>query len=180
VAVTALSVDGRNLHATTYGRGIWRARLPFTDAPPASASIGSEIFVVAKSIDGQLLVCQAVFGQAFSDWHALAGGGRTVATPAVTAIQSSLFVFVKGLDGRIYLNQANRRPKQQDAEAFAQAFSGWFEVQGDGLSDTPPGSSSVETSVFAFIRAVDGTIHVNQAEFGHAFSGWFEMSDTTP
>jgi hypothetical protein len=78
---------------------------------------------------------------------------------------NTLFVVVKGLDGHIYLNQAE----------FGHAFSGWFELQGGGLTDTAPAAVAVGNSLFVFVKGRDGRLYLNQAEFGHAFSGWFEV-----
>ena len=80
------------------------------------------------------------------------------------------FVFIKGLNGRIYLNQAEYR----------HAFSGWFEVQGDGQTDIAAGAGTVLQSLFSFVKDLDGMPYVNQAEYRHAFSGWFPMNADIP
>jgi hypothetical protein len=170
-----LQLVGRSLYAVLFGRGVWRLRLPITQTTPASASIGSTLFVAATSIDGRILLCQARFGQAFSDWRPIAGNGRTDATVALASVENTLFVFCKGLDGRIYVNQAELTASNADPEKFAQAFSGWFEVQGDGRTDAAPAAVRLRQSVFVFIKGLDGRIFLNQAEYRHAFSGWFEL-----
>lgn len=171
-----LQLRGRYLYAFTHGRGIWRLEaIPFLGSSPTGACIGSELFVVGSCGDGQIVVCQAHFGQAFSEWRAVNGHGGTDTAPAVTAIRSSLFIFVKGLDQRIYLNQAPVTPATSVPREFARAFSGWFEVQGQGQTDVAPAAATVQDTVFVFIRHLDGRILVNQADFGHAFGSWFEV-----
>jgi hypothetical protein len=81
-----------------------------------------------------------------------------------------VFCFIKGRNGRIFVNQAE----------LGRAFSGWFEVQGNGFTDVALGAGKVLNSVFVFAKGLDGRAYVNQAEYRHAFSGWFPMSDETP
>lgn len=180
-----LQIVGRYLYAFTFGRGVWRRRLPFTDCAPVAASIGGTTFFVAKGIDGQLFISQMRFGQAASEWLAIQGNGLTDASPAVAVLDKTLFVFAKGLDGRIYVNQTELRPDTVAPEAFAKSFSGWFEVQGDGRTDAAPAATSVENTVFVFVKGIDGRIYGNQAEFGQPFVGWQEaagdgITDTAP
>ena len=170
-----LRLVGRSLYAILFGRGIWRLRLPMTVTTPSSASVSSTIFCASTSIDGRILLCQAKYGQAFSDWHQVAGNGRTDAAVACASVESTLFIFCKGLDGRIYVNQAEMTANNTDPEEFAQSFSGWFEVQGDGRTDVAPAATRIENSVFVFVKGLDGRIYLNQAEYRHAFSGWFEV-----
>jgi photosystem II stability/assembly factor-like uncharacterized protein len=90
---------------------------------------------------------------------------RTDVGPGSTSLRNSVFSFAKDLDGRISLNQAE----------FGRSFSGWFELQGGGLTDRPPAATAVRSSVFVFIKGLDRRLYLNQAEFGHPFSGWFEL-----
>ena len=173
--LTDLQLVGRSLYAVLFGRGVWRLRLPITETTPASASIGSTLFIAATSIDGRILLSQARFGQAGSPWWPIAGNGRTDAPVSLASIQNTLFVFCKGLDGRIYVNQAELTTGNSDPEKFAQSFSGWFEVQGGGQTDTAPAAVRLGQSVFVFIKGLDQRIYLNQAEYRHAFSGWFEL-----
>jgi hypothetical protein len=172
--LSELQLVGRTLYAVTFGRGVWRHRLPLTQSTPASASIDHYLFVATTSIDGRILLCQARLGQAFSDWRPIAGNGRTDAPVALAAVQNTLFVFCKGVDGRIYVNQAELTTQNTDPEKFARSFGGWFEV-GDGRSDAAPAATSVAGSVFVFVKGLDGRIYANQAEYRHAFSDWFEV-----
>ncbi|MGH2965123.1 MAG: hypothetical protein ACRDMH_07055 [Solirubrobacterales bacterium] len=172
VPVKDLAIAENQLHAATYGRGIWTGRLEFTDVAPVAISNGDTIFVVAKGISGRIYVCQAKFGSAFSDWLEIAGDGRTDAAPAVAAVGGALFVFVKGLNGRIYLNQA---PFDAHPGVFARSFSGWFEVQGDGRTDAAPTAATIGDHVFVFVKGLNHRIYVNQADYGSAFGAWFEV-----
>lgn len=175
VPVTDLAVTECYLHATTFGRGVWTAHLEFTDVAPAATSVDDIIFVVAKGISGRIFICQAKFGNAFSEWREIAGGGRTDAAPAVTTVEKSVFVFVKGLNGHIYLNQAELTAATSDPDKFAQAFSGWFEVQGNGVTDAAPTAATIGNHVFVFVKGLNNRIYVNQADLGHAFGNWLEV-----
>jgi hypothetical protein len=90
---------------------------------------------------------------------------RTAVGPGATSLDNVVFNAAVDLDGRICLNQAE----------FGHAFSGWFEVQGDGRTDAPPAATAVRQSVFVFVKGLNQRIYLNQADFGHAFSGWFEV-----
>jgi len=170
-----LQLVGRNLYAMLFGRGVWRLRLPITQTTPASASIGATIFAATTTIDGRILLCQTPFGQAFSEWHQIAGNGRTDAQVALASVENTLFIFCKGLNNKIYVNQAELTANNSAPEKFAQSFSGWFELQGNGLTDTAPAATRIKNSVFVFVKGLDGRIYLNQAEYRKPFSGWFEL-----
>jgi len=82
-----------------------------------------------------------------------------------TSLGQQLFVFGADEAGKIEVNQAT----------FGQAFSGWFDVQGNGRTDNAPAATTVGASIFVFVKGLGGGVFLNQAEFGHAFSGWFEV-----
>ena len=172
VPVKDLAIAGNQLHAATFGRGIWTARLEFTDFAPAAASIGDTMVVVSKGITGRIYICQAKLGHAFSDWREIAGDGRTDAAPAITTVDEVVFIFVKGLNGRVYLNQA---PLNANVDAFASSFSGWFEVQGGIRTDASPTAGTIGDHVFVFVKGLNRRVFVNQADYGHAFGAWLEV-----
>jgi hypothetical protein len=174
VPVTDLAISENQLHATTFGRGIWTARLEFTDVAPAATSIGDIIFFVAKGISGRVYICQARFGSAGSEWHEIAGDGRTDAAPAVITVGNSVFVFIKGLDGRVFLNQAEFGSSNSGPESFAQSFSGWFAVA-NAVTDAAPGAAAMNNHFFVFIKGLDQKVYVNQGDLGKAGSGWSEL-----
>jgi len=82
-----------------------------------------------------------------------------------TSLGQRLFVFGADNSGIIQVNQAT----------FGQSFSGWFDVQGDGLTDAAPGATTVGNSIFVFVKGLGGGVLLNQAELGKPFSGWFEV-----
>jgi photosystem II stability/assembly factor-like uncharacterized protein len=85
--------------------------------------------------------------------------------PGACSLHNVVFNVAKDLDGRICVNQAQ----------FGHAFSGWFELQGNGLTDAAPAATAINNSIFVFVKGLNNRIFLNQAEFGHAFSGWFEV-----
>src|ERR1044071_4413890 len=58
---------------------------------------------------------------------------------------------------------------------IGHTFGNWFELQGNGKTDSAPVATRVGNSLFVFIKGLDGRIYLNQAEYQHGFSGWFEV-----
>lgn len=72
------------------------------------------------------------------------------------SLNDVVFAVARDLDGRICVNQAQ----------FGRAFSGWFELQGGGLTEAAPSATAINQSIFVFVKGLDQRIYLNQAQFG--------------
>ncbi|WP_285486008.1 hypothetical protein [Amycolatopsis taiwanensis] len=105
---------------------------------------------------------------------------KTGLGPGSVAVRDRIFTFAVDLDERVLVNQAK----------LDDAFSGWFEVQGNELSaiaafpsqktNAAPAAVAVGDRVFVFIKdALTGLVLVNMAVLGGLFDDyWYEVQNS--
>ncbi len=95
-----------------------------TDAAPAIASVGSRLYLFAKSVDDRIWFASATSGQAFGPWAQVPGVFSTNLAPAAASLGNRVFVFgIAKADGRIHVNSA------QEGQPFDGFGTGWAELQ---------------------------------------------------
>ena len=142
-----------------------------TTTSVGAGSIGTHVFVAARTADGHVTVNRADVGAPFGDWFPQSQ--VTDVAPAVVGTGEYVYLFAKATDGRVMTNRA----------LLGKSFEGWREVEGGGSTDAAPAAGAVGSHVFVAIRDANGHVAVNQADAGHPFGQWFEqpmVTDTSP
>ena len=134
-----------------------------TDATPAVAGVGPDVYFVAKRNDGRLFYNRAALGAAGDGYKEMEGNGLSLSAPSAAAVGTHLFVGIRGQDQNVYVNQADDR----------QSFGNWQSL--NFRTNAAPGLAAVGNSIFIFAQGLDQKIFLNQAVLGHSFSGWFEV-----
>jgi hypothetical protein len=167
-----LQLVGQDLYAITFGRGVWRLRLRFTDAAPAGASVGQDLFVFAKRVDGRIFFNRARYSQPFQGWVEVPGQFHTDVGLGAASIEDVIYVFAKDADSHIWYNGAQVKDNQP-----LLAFSGWNRVLADDdfRTDVAPAGASVGQNLFVFAKRTDGRIFFNRARNFPGFQGWIEV-----
>jgi hypothetical protein len=166
-------VDSISLNA--YDWEFWRAALlvipstgptnphDSTNAAPAVAAVGDNLYLFAKTVDGRIVFNRAKLGEGGVGWKEVEGNRRTDAAPAAAAIGTHVFVAIKGLDGEVYVNQAD----------LGQRFGEWFPA--GFQTDVAPALAAVGNEVYFFAKHLDGRIFYNHAKLGEGGVGWKEV-----
>jgi CubicO group peptidase (beta-lactamase class C family) len=141
-----------------------------TDAAPALATLGSRLYVFAKSLNGRLHVASAPLGGAFGPWQEVQGNGTTDAAPAAVSLSNRIYVFAKGVrDRQVYVNSA------VDGQPFDGWGSGWAPIPGL-LTDAAPAAAMVSNRLFVVAKRTDGRVFTASATHGSGFGSWTEVS----
>jgi hypothetical protein len=136
---------------------------------PTAIAYRSDLYVFVLDSTGHIYANKGTAGATWSGWSEVPGGGvgtgrlgAAVLSPIVRP--DELELFVRGTDGRIYINTM-----------AANAWSGWTEVPGGGITTNGPAATGFGYS-YVYVRGVGGGIFQNThaADTGN-WSGWVEL-----
>ncbi len=138
-----------------------------TDAAPASASspAKNQVYVFVKGTDQRIYQNHATYGQAFVGWSEVPGGGLT-ASPIAAATLPGIdvtFLACRGLDNAIWTNQGP-----------TGSFGGWHR-DGSMTTDVAPALAADNTTIYWFVKAMNGHIMMSKAVYGSGGTGWSEV-----
>jgi len=138
-----------------------------TDAAPVSASspAKNQVYVFVKGTDQRIYQNHATYGQAFVGWSEVPGGGLTASPIAAATLPAYdvTFLACRGLDNAVWTNQGP-----------TGSFGGWHR-DGTMTTDVAPALAADNTTIYWFVKAMNGHIMMNKAVYGSGGSGWSEV-----
>ena len=113
-----------------------------------------------KGLNNQIYYNQGEGGK-FGQWFPM--NFETNVAPALVSVDQYIYFFGTRVDGRIFYNRAR----------LGQAFEGWKEVDGNGLTNSVVAVGSVGNHIFITIKGLDDKYYLNQADLNRPFNSFW-------
>lgn len=179
VVVVAADQQGRPFYSywTRGGSGTSFIEIPggiLTDAAPAAALVSDYLFVVVKSLDGNVYLNQGQLGKPFVGWQQM--GIKTAVSPSADSSNGNTVVVVKDIYDTIQyswwtIGQGGHWQSTGDSLPVAlttalQAKAGPPQTVGPSVALT------VDNYLFISLPAATGKLFLDQGDLGKPFVGW--------